>query len=749
MALFERPSQQHILPLLRIGFAARLRSELANIYISHDVSGKLHRTDNREKSTLFYFLSGDTATASAARDASFPFCAQAAVLARLSPTAESAAFLTLSESHSSLSDSPMLLKVSLETAPHAGRLLFSLSTVGPRPRYISFLGVGRGRPLVSVRAHSKHALFHFEIEPSSLGKGFLPNPVYTNEFLTPPQALVQAILQLGVRFRIRSVHSTLLTRRARDAESPLKTAVAVHLDASPIDPDSLSLSAFQMVRLPIPHDPASRLYHVCDEASGRPLSVRRSLSSATAATVVLTRADREKAKVLLRVACDAWGSVSLGVSVDDVDAAGTNGRLDGSLWLMAGPRGRLEVRAHRGNWETFGVEVVAQSFNAAVGELPSPALYRVAEEVTRAGVRAEIQQRVSDTTKRASTGALRASVKGGFNHSAALAALADDDASPSNSRKNITVRSPKGKAKGQGAESKKLQIQNARAVATASAGAASALPRNVASKKAAKKNKKRNRKNAAKAKKAGTSMTSSAANSRASGVTTAASSVNSLDKSSTSGDDASSTDGSSTSNLPEEGARTSQTKAGASGPPCSACGRALTGQYTTALGRKFHPYCFCCGHCRRPMGSAAGQFRERSGIPYCESCFAAHHASRCARCSQPILETVVTAMEKTWHKNCLTCVLCRLPVTETFWLFADRPNEPRCSRCVTGEEHARFRGAGNHRMVNLPGFGAARNQAAPFSGGTSEMGRLPTLGDSGQQGRARLQSPVFPVPTQR
>jgi LIM domain len=175
----------------------------------------------------------------------------------------------------------------------------------------------------------------------------------------------------------------------------------------------------------------------------------------------------------------------------------------------------------------------------------------------------------------------------------------------------------------------------------------------------------------------------------------------------------------------------------------------VTGTYTKALGKDFHPQCFCCRLCRRPMLPGHGQFRERGGVPYCNSCFATNIAPKCARCSKPIMETVTTAMEKTWHKECLTCVICRLPLTQQFWLYADKPNEPRCSRCVTGSEEAlpgvRY-GSGGSRAVNLPGTMFNRGLSTPLSHGGPGTVPAPSMsGASGGSGRARITTPLLPA----
>jgi len=129
---------------------------------------------------------------------------------------------------------------------------------------------------------------------------------------------------------------------------------------------------------------------------------------------------------------------------------------------------------------------------------------------------------------------------------------------------------------------------------------------------------------------------------------------------------------------------------GSNAGPCKACGRALTGSYTVAMNQTFHPNCFLCCQCRRPLhpsSSGDSTFRLGSGKkPYCKSCYATHVAPRCARCQQAIMQTVITAMDRTWHEACLTCVGCGQTLTRRFYLYAHKPRDPWCTRCVDGSD---------------------------------------------------------------
>lgn len=702
MALFEKPSHQHILTLLRVGFAARLRSELADTYLSvnEKENATLYRTDNREFSTVFVFVSGDNSVLDTSDV--LPRSALAAVLASKTSKLDDAYFLTL-DNTPSLTDSPNLLKVSLTRAPHSRRLLFSLSTPGPEPVYLTLFGVQRDQPVLTSRTPSKHALFHFEIVPQSIGKGFASVSFpHSQPFFYPSQAFTHAILQLGVRFRLRSIHSSLLARRSSNS---LPTGNSLFLSPNSdgtVPCDELVLSSALRTFNPHSADLTTSLYTLVDVDTNRSVHVSLpSVSGGRAAS--LTSSNEEMSTVFIRAADQAWGGISIGTAcLDKHKNENENSPL---LWLMGGRNGSLDLRRHRRAWEMFTVEFVAQSFTATIRELPISAVYFTAEKATRADVRAAIEKRVATATATAVTatgskngGSMPSKKSGGFNHAAALAALSDE-----NSANRHAIRSDNMQEKETAPQPKKPQISQkgrepGRAVAGSAAAAPSSLPRNAANRKTAKKNRKK--KNAAARKQnASFQKKTSGTMSRDGSSSSSRSGQSPADRESSSQTTPQSSEESRSSK-----ASSANSSFVASGPPCAACGRPLAEAYTTAMGKNFHSHCFCCGMCRRPMGVSGGQFRERGGVPYCQSCYASHIAARCARCSQPILETVVTAMEKTWHKNCLTCVICRLPVTETFWLYADKPNEPRCSRCVTGEEHTTIRRPGRMN-VNMLGVG--------------------------------------------
>lgn len=680
MALFERPTHAHFAALSRQGFAARLRSETANIFLAQKGQSVV-LTNDRKRASIFFFCGGDGPLT--------------AILLR-PPEKGEPQFLSVGDNVSA-TDSPTLLKLSLSDS---NRQLFSVSRVAPT-EYLSVRNVPIDSLVRTKPKLTKWELFHLEVLPDTIGRGFVSGSFTGTEFMKPSQAISHALLELGVRFRLRSVHDRVL----RVSNGVIRQDGPRSLLASTYD-DEILVTAFRMSdNSP---DAKSANYAVKEASTGRFIKLH-------ASSVKLVK---DENTLCVRASPNDWGKLSVG-----------NKAKGGFEWLMAGPKGRLEFRKNPGSWETFTMEFVRQTYDAAFRELPVPGIYKVAESVTRDRLRQQVEAKVAEAKKTGVQRSKKVSDKTKFDHSRALAGLSDP--APKTAAKTKQDGAKKEIAGQSQGETKSKPGAGAKGVRAGAS--ASSLPRNKANKKAAKKRRKRQKQQSASRqaplvkvpqnKGQNTPSSSKAENEKTSPETESRAEEAATSKAA-----------SSTPSRDTEGSR---------GPPCAACGRSLIGAYTTALGKSFHPECFCCGRCRRSMGAGAGQFRERGGIPYCTSCYATHLASRCARCSQPIMDTVVTAMEKTWHKDCLTCTICRLPLTQTFWLYADKPNEPRCSRCVTGDENY-SRGGNSRRMVNLPMFGRSNNSPSfPMNGPSG------SAGNSGTVSRARLIAPILPPTTKR
>lgn len=89
---------------------------------------------------------------------------------------------------------------------------------------------------------------------------------------------------------------------------------------------------------------------------------------------------------------------------------------------------------------------------------------------------------------------------------------------------------------------------------------------------------------------------------------------------------------------------------------CAACLETIVGQRVLALGKLWHPDHFSCVHCCSTL--AGGSFFEKEGRPYCERDFLELFSPRCANCLRPIVDKMVTALGKTWHPDHFCCSIC-------------------------------------------------------------------------------------------
>ncbi|KAA0725487.1 Transforming growth factor beta-1-induced transcript 1 protein [Triplophysa tibetana] len=110
---------------------------------------------------------------------------------------------------------------------------------------------------------------------------------------------------------------------------------------------------------------------------------------------------------------------------------------------------------------------------------------------------------------------------------------------------------------------------------------------------------------------------------------------------------------------------------------CSACQKPVVGQVVTALGRVWHPEHFVCSECECELGNR--NFFEKDGRPYCETDYFTLYSPHCAQCNKPILNKMVTALDKTWHPECFNCVKCSRSFGDEG--FHDREGLQYCQQC--------------------------------------------------------------------
>ncbi|XP_048340503.1 leupaxin [Sphaerodactylus townsendi] len=109
---------------------------------------------------------------------------------------------------------------------------------------------------------------------------------------------------------------------------------------------------------------------------------------------------------------------------------------------------------------------------------------------------------------------------------------------------------------------------------------------------------------------------------------------------------------------------------------CASCHKPITGKVVTALGQTWHPEHFTCAHCRKEMGGQP--FFERDSKAYCQDDYHQLFSPRCAYCTAPIQEKVLTAMDQTWHPEHFFCASCGKMFGNDG--FHEKDGKPYCQR---------------------------------------------------------------------
>ncbi|XP_074874878.1 transforming growth factor beta-1-induced transcript 1 protein isoform X1 [Buteo buteo] len=156
---------------------------------------------------------------------------------------------------------------------------------------------------------------------------------------------------------------------------------------------------------------------------------------------------------------------------------------------------------------------------------------------------------------------------------------------------------------------------------------------------------------------------------------------------------------------------------------CGSCQKPIAGKVVRALGCAWHPEHFVCARCGGELGG--GSFFEKDGAPYCPRDYGRLFSPRCARCAQPILDKMVTALDKNWHPEHFCCVKCGQPFGEEG--FLEKDGQQYCRQDFAELFSSRCQGCG--RPI-LEGYIAAleglwhpecfvcRECFAPFVGGS-------------------------------
>ncbi|KAM9324569.1 zyxin [Gastrophryne carolinensis] len=109
---------------------------------------------------------------------------------------------------------------------------------------------------------------------------------------------------------------------------------------------------------------------------------------------------------------------------------------------------------------------------------------------------------------------------------------------------------------------------------------------------------------------------------------------------------------------------------------CEFCGKGLSRTETVvrAGDHLYHIHCFTCSKCDQQLQGQ--QYYENKGHPLCEDCYQ-DTLECCAVCQKKITERLLKAMGKAYHPECFTCAMCSRPLQgEPF--IVDQDNQPHC-----------------------------------------------------------------------
>uniref|UniRef100_A0A4W3J992 LIM zinc-binding domain-containing protein n=1 Tax=Callorhinchus milii TaxID=7868 RepID=A0A4W3J992_CALMI len=95
-----------------------------------------------------------------------------------------------------------------------------------------------------------------------------------------------------------------------------------------------------------------------------------------------------------------------------------------------------------------------------------------------------------------------------------------------------------------------------------------------------------------------------------------------------------------------------------------------------AMGQLFHEDCLKCGKCQcRLIGKT---YYNLKGIPHCDPCYQ-DTLEKCGKCGKKLVNEIMRALNMAFHPECFTCVVCHRPIgNERFGL--NEANEIHCIR---------------------------------------------------------------------
>lgn len=102
-------------------------------------------------------------------------------------------------------------------------------------------------------------------------------------------------------------------------------------------------------------------------------------------------------------------------------------------------------------------------------------------------------------------------------------------------------------------------------------------------------------------------------------------------------------------------------------------------------GEMLHQHCYVCAQCFKPFDKNEIYY-EFAGRKYCEHDFQVLFAPCCGKCRQFIIGRVIKALNNSWHPNCFNCQLCERPLADQG--FIKNQGRALCHDCNVLEKAA-------------------------------------------------------------
>ena len=117
---------------------------------------------------------------------------------------------------------------------------------------------------------------------------------------------------------------------------------------------------------------------------------------------------------------------------------------------------------------------------------------------------------------------------------------------------------------------------------------------------------------------------------------------------------------------------------------CHKCSQPILDTVVTFKSNEYHDYCLICNTCSKKLAGIS-IYMDKNDKPTCVDCFTKKEAKTCGKCKNKILPTQTNLVfeDKNYHKECFTCQQCNRPISadEQFYK-SDDGKGVICNNCV-------------------------------------------------------------------